>query len=161
MIKRATATGPDEALALRLAVANLLRLAAADLADARLLLRKASPRNAAILVKQAITHIIVAVAASEHGWPLAEWNTGLHAVPEANALQPDLVAIDALASEMTVPAVQADGRLSHALDSKRISQALRSAASTLEAITKAVDIDIAGTGPARRGRSDPTRSCTG
>jgi hypothetical protein len=57
-------------VALRFAVANLLRVARSGLDDARLLMRKRHGRNAAIFLRQALAHVIEALAASEHGWPL-------------------------------------------------------------------------------------------
>jgi hypothetical protein len=55
---------------LQTAVANLLRIPGADVADARLLLRKGRERNAAGLDTQAFVGVIRAVAVSENGWPL-------------------------------------------------------------------------------------------
>jgi hypothetical protein len=145
----------DDSLALRFAVANLLRVARSDLDDARPLMRKRHGRNAAIFLRQALALLAGALAASEHGWPLKRWNAGLRAVPEANPFQPELLEIDALLGQDAAPAVRTDGRLAPEPDNGRLAPASDRLAALLRAIAKAFDTDITGTGPA--GRVTPIR----
>jgi hypothetical protein len=139
----------------RSAVANLLRVAHSGLDDAGALLKRKKRRNAALLAEQALAHVIDALAASEHGWPLGEWNAGLSAVPEANPIQPELAEVHALVSQDVGPAVRIDGQPAPEPDAGRLGQALAQAAAILEAVAKAFDVDLAGAGPA--GRVAPIR----
>jgi hypothetical protein len=145
----------DRSLSWRSAVANLLRLAHSELDDAGALLNRRKRRNAAFLAGQGLAHIIGALAASEHGWPMEDWNSGLGAVPETNPLQPELVELHALVSQDMGPAVRIDGQLAPEPDASRLGQAFAQAEALLEAISKAFDVDLAGTKPA--GRVDPIR----
>ena len=57
-----------EPVVLRRAIASLLRLAGIDLRDARSLTTRGSLRNAAMLQRSAVAHLVEAVVASEQGW---------------------------------------------------------------------------------------------
>jgi hypothetical protein len=151
----------DRSRILRFAVANLLRIARSELDDARVVLERGSQRNALVLTGQALAHIGVTLAASEHGWPLEEWNAGLRAVPEANPLQPDLVEVDALVRQDLSLAVQADGQLAPNPDPSHVVQACDQATAILETVAKTCGVDLGGTGPARHVapiRPKPTRT---
>jgi HEPN domain-containing protein len=138
----------NNALALRLAVANLLRVATSALGDARAILERGNRRSAAVLAKQAFTHVLRALAASEHGWPVEEMNAGLAAVPEANPFRRELADLDAVVGRSLAPAVKTDGRLAPEPNNRRLAEALSQAAGTVEAVAKAFKVDLAGTRPA-------------
>jgi hypothetical protein len=146
--------GPITSNALPSAVANLLRLASADLDDARLLLRSGRTRNAAKLLSAAVAHIIRAVIASEQGWP-GNPRDGLDGVPEANPVRLELAAASALAAPPLNNPVGSDGSQAPEPSANRVSHALERVASTLNTVTQAFEVEIAGTGPA--GRAAPIR----
>ena len=139
----------------RSAIANLLRVAHSDLDDADTLLERGKRRNAAFLAGQALAHVIGALAASEHGWPLEDWKAGLSIVPKADPIRPELVRIHVLIGRDIGPAVRTDGQLAPEPDASQLGQAFAQAAVVLEAVAKAFDVDLAGTGPA--GRVAPIR----
>ena len=136
--------------ALQLAVANLLRLAQGDLADARLLLREGELRNVAVIGNQCLHHLVLALAASEHGWPLEGWQVDLHSLPDANPLLGELTAIDGLIMDALGPRVLADGGSASAPDTVPIHGVLDQLAAALDALSKAFGVDGDGTRPAER-----------
>lgn len=97
---------------LRSAVANLVRVAAGDLADARLLGRDGQARNAAILLALARDALLDAILASEHGWPVPGRWQGLQAVPAINPLRDRMATVDEANGKLGGDIVGADGRRS-------------------------------------------------
>lgn len=138
----------DDSRTLRLAVANLLRVAKSALDAAQTILERGNGRNAAILAEQAFTYVLRALAASEHGWPLEETKAGLAAVPETNPFRREIAELDAFFSRGLAPSVQTDGRLSPEPNDRCLAQALSRTAGIVEAVSKTFDIDLAGTRPA-------------
>jgi hypothetical protein len=145
---------PKTSNALPRAVANLLRLASADLDDARLLLRSRQTRNAAKLLSAAVASVVRAVVASEQGW-LGNPGGALDDVPEANPVRPELAAASALAVPPPNDPVRPDGSQASEPPASRVSHALERIASTLKTVAQAFEVKIAGTGPA--GRTAPIR----
>ena len=145
---------PKTSNALPRAVANLLRLASADLDDARLLLRRGQTRNAAKLLSAAVASVVRAVVASEQGWPGSP-RDGLDDVPEANPVRPELAAASALAVPPPNDPVGPDGSQAPKPPANRVSHALERVTSTLNTVAQAFEVKIAGTGPA--GRTAPIR----
>jgi hypothetical protein len=141
-------TKPTGPTALRLAAANLLRLAMADLDDARLLLRQGRTRNGAGMVNAALARVVRAVVASEHGWGRDRGERGIGAVPVANAIRAELAAASALAVAPPETPVRSDGSLVPEPGADQVSRALKLVASTVKTIAKAFDVVISGTGPA-------------
>jgi hypothetical protein len=152
--KIANFMSPITSNALHRAVANLLRLASADLDDARLLLRSGRTRNAAKLLSAAVAHIIRAVIASEQGWP-GNPRDGLDGVPEANPIRPELAAASALAVPPPNNPVGPDGSQAPEPPADRVSHVLERVTSTLNTVAQAFEVSIAGTGPA--GHAAPIR----
>ena len=109
---------------LQLAIANLLRTARSELDDARLVLRRGNRRNASALAAQALAHVVESLAASEHGWPLVEWNTGARAIPEANPYQPDLADLDAAMGRLTRAVVEANGQAAPVPEATEVTKVL-------------------------------------
>ena len=140
--------GSTGSRALRLAVANLVRLANADLSTAQLLLRDGRVRHAAGLADMARMHMIRAVAASEHGWRLKDWERGLAAVPEANPFRPALAAVGILALGPPGAPIRADGQLVPEPDADQVADALERLTATLGHVAAAFAVEMAGTGPA-------------
>jgi hypothetical protein len=153
---RSTAAQKIGAKALRLAVANLLRLAAADLDDARLLLRQGRTRNAAGLVVAALDQVIRAVVASERGRRGDRGEFDLAAVPEDNPVRSGIAAARALPATPKDALVKPNGSLVPEPEAAQVSDALDHLASTLNTVTQAFEVDMEGADPA--GRVTPIRS---
>jgi hypothetical protein len=145
---------PDASKARRLAIANLLRIADADLSDARLVLRRGQGRNAAALGSRALANLIRALAASENGWPLGAWDDGADAVPSANPFRHDLLATEVLLADDADQRVDPDGHVEPAPETANISDALDHVEDILDAASQAFGVDLSGrgTGGERRPR---------
>ncbi|MBS0640212.1 MAG: DUF2384 domain-containing protein [Proteobacteria bacterium] len=138
----------------RMAIATLLRAATADLADARLVLRRGQGRNAAALGRRALDRVVHAVVASEDEWPVEAADTD--AIPDDNPIQPDLIAVAALLEDTADQRVHADGRLEPPPSSAMLGDALDRLDDALETLIEAFGIDVAGDSPAAR--VEPLRS---
>jgi hypothetical protein len=152
---RSTTVQKIGAKALRLAVANLLRLAAADLDDARLLLRQGRTRNADGLVVEALDQVIRAVVASERGRRGDGGESDLAAVPGDNPVRSELAAASALSATPKDASVQPNGSLVPEPVAAEVSDALDQLTSTLNTVAKAFEVEIEGTDPP--GRVAPIR----
>jgi hypothetical protein len=85
------AADPQTKLAVNRAVANLLRIAEADLKDADLLSSGRNPGNAPALVHLAVARLVQAVIASERGWPVgSDGSDDLDLVPDENPTETDV-----------------------------------------------------------------------
>ena len=139
---------PDASKARRLAIANLLRIANADLADARLVLRRGHGRNAAALGGRALASLVRALAASENAWPLDESDDGAEALPSANPFQHDLLVTEVLLADDADQRVDPDGHVEPAPEDANISDALGHVEDLLNATSQAFGVDLSGEGPA-------------
>jgi hypothetical protein len=139
-------TGSGDSPAQRLAVATLLRAARADLADARLVLRRGQVRNAAALGGRALSSLVHGVAASEHGWPMKDADA--RDIPADNPVQPELLATEALLNDAADQRVQPDGHPEQPPDAEDVADALDRLDEALETAVSQFGVDIGGTGPA-------------
>jgi hypothetical protein len=98
----------DPSGVLRLAVANLLRLAASDIKDAELLAAGRNPENALLLIHRGLCRLLKAVIATEKGWPLKDKGFGLAKITDANALKLDLAGIAKVARPPIHPKITRD-----------------------------------------------------
>ena len=119
-VRRLPACAPRE---VRAAVANLLRIAAEDLTDARLLGRDGRARNAAVLLALATDALLDAVRVSEDGWPFSGHDRRPPAVPAINPFRERLAAVGKAVEELGGAAVRADGRRSPEPGSSRLEKA--------------------------------------
>ncbi|MFL5286629.1 MAG: hypothetical protein ACJ8AW_38060 [Rhodopila sp.] len=137
----------------RQAVASLLRIASADLHDARLVLQNGQGRNAAAVGARALASLVLAVAASEQGWPAEDAEA--RDIPRENPLQPELLAIDVLLDDAADQRVLPNGRPEPSAGMNSIVDALDRLDDALETVVNAFGVDLAGQGPATR--AEPIR----
>ena len=147
----APVTGPEmTCAALRQSVASLLRLTNGDVQDAQTLLDAGSTRNAARLLRHAVTGLIEAVVASEQGY------TGpadTSRISEDNPLKADLLRLDKFPG--LAPAMQQDGRLAKPPSTTFLIGPLRDVAKMLDRLKRHFGVDLEGSGQART--ADPPR----
>jgi hypothetical protein len=113
------------------------------------LLRRGRKRNAAGLANQAFAGVVLAVAATEHGWPLDERHSGLEAVPEDNPFQQEIIAAHAFVDAAYGPALWPNGQLAPEPDPGIIVRSLDRIAVLIEAVGNAFGVDLKGSGPAK------------
>ena len=142
----------DEAstLPLRLAVANLLRLASWNLKDADLLLVGRNPWNAPFLIDAAVRRVVEAVVATEQGWPIAAKDSDLDRVPDDNPLKPALVRIVKLAQSPKPLALLPDGSLPPASDREAFRRDVGAVRGFLQDLVERCGVDLLGDEPAER-----------
>jgi hypothetical protein len=151
----ATSGALDASRAKRVAIASLLRIVKADLADARLVLRKGQARNAAVIGGRAVANLIRALAASEHEWPSASGHDVIDAIPSVNPLQHSLLATEALLTDAADQPIGPDGHLEDAPDDADISDALDDVEAILDTAAQAFGVALSGEKPAAN--ADPIR----
>lgn len=138
-------TGPaPRRTAVRQAISSLLRLASGDAQDAQTLVDAGSTRNAAALLRSAITRLIEAVVASEQGY------TGpaeTHRIPEDNPLKARLLRLDTFPG--LPPALRQGGRLAAPPSTKSLAASLRDLSLILDQLRQHFGVDPEGDGPAR------------
>jgi hypothetical protein len=130
-------------MAVRQAIASLLRLAHADARDARTLAEAGGTRNAASLLHSAISRLIEAVVASEQGY------TGppeIHRIDGRNPLKSSLLRLDAFLEAPS--ALQQDGRLAAPPPAASVLEPLGAFTETLERFVQHCGVDLDGAGPA-------------
>lgn len=136
--------------AVRQAISSLLRLASGDAQDAQTLVEADSTRNAAALLRSAITRLIEAIVASEQGY------TGpaeTHRIPEDNPLKARLLRLDTFPG--LPPALRQGGRLAAPPSAKSLAAPLRDLCLILDQLRQHFGVDPEGDGPART--ADPLR----
>jgi hypothetical protein len=130
-------------LAVRQAIASLLRLAHADARDARTLAEAGGTRNAASLLHSAISRLIEAVVASEQGY------TGppeIRRIDARNPLKPSVLRLEAFLE--TPSTLQQDGRLAAPPPAASVLEPLGAFTETLERFVQHCGVDLDGSGPA-------------
>ncbi len=133
------------------AVASLLRLASADLRDAGLLSSGRNPVNAPALVKLAFDHLVLAVIATERGWPRQAPEAALRLLPDATPLKAGLNKVAALLRAVQIfPGVMQDGAAAPAPDREGIRSAIAAMSALLKDLASQFEVDLLGEGPARR-----------
>ena len=137
------------------AVASLLRLADADLSDAELLSSGRHPGNAPALLQLASEHLVGAVLATEHGWPLADARTNLSRIPDKNPLKQALVDVVSATRNSAPPAVSEDGGPPASPDTQRLHTNIHAARAVLKSLAAAFEVDLFGDGVA--GKVGPMR----
>ena len=142
--------GHGDARKLRIAAANLVRLAAGDLADSRLLGRDGHARNAAALLALAYDALLAAVLASEHGWPIDGRSQGLRAIPTIHPLRDRLAVIVKAVEELGGAIVGADGRRSPEPEVLRVDKAAGFLEALVDLLASRFEIDLGGDGAAAR-----------
>jgi hypothetical protein len=146
----------NEALAVGNAVGELLRLANSDLKDAGLLSSGRNPRNAPVLIRLAFDRLVLAVIATERGWPPPSTNADLTLVPDATPLKAALNGAAKLQPALQpFPAVLQNGRAAPPLDREVIRAAIAATSALLKDLADQFEIDLFGEGPA--GRASPVR----
>lgn len=144
-------TGPEMTrAALRQSIASLLRLANADAQDVQTLLEAGSTRNAARLLRNAVTGLIEAVVASELGH-VGPPETSR--ISQDNPLKTELRRLDAFPG--LPPALQQDGRLPKPPSTTFLIGPLRDFAKVLDRLKRHFGVDLEGSGQART--ADPLR----
>jgi len=136
--------------ALRQSIASLLRLANGDLQDAQTLLDAGTTRNAARLLRQALTGLIEATVAAEQGHT---GPAGTSRIDEDNPLKADLLRLDAFPGPAA--AMRQDGRLAKPPSTTFLMGPLRDAGRMLERLKRHFGVDLEGSGQART--ADPPR----
>jgi hypothetical protein len=136
------------ARALHTAIASLLRMANADLADARLVLREGQARNAAVIAGRAVANLIRALAASEHEWPPVSGHDVIDAITSVNPLQHGLLTTEALLADAADQHVGSDGRIEAAPDHADISDVLGDVEAILNTASQAFGVAVSGETPA-------------
>jgi hypothetical protein len=144
VVQQKQAAGP---IALRRAVANLLRLADGALRDADRLLRSGSLRSAAALEQNATTWMISAVLASECGWPVPLNSGGLDRLPDDNPLRSGLQILEASVHERHTR-VLADGQTTLAPDASELFEAFSHMASILAELVRHFEVELKTDAPA-------------
>jgi hypothetical protein len=141
---------PLKGAATRQAISSLLRLASSDAQDVQTLADAGSTRNAATLLRSAITRLIEAVIASEQGYtgPAEASRIG-----KENPLKQTLMRLDAFPDIQ--PALQKSGRLAPSPSVDSVSEPLRELTTVLHQFTQHFGVDLDDTGAART--ADPLR----
>ena len=137
------------------AVANLLRLADADLKDAELLSSGRHPGNAPALLQLASTRLSHALLATEHGWPLAGHGADLTLVPVENPLKQAVANLVGAGGNGDPPTVADDGSLTTLPDAQALRTSILAARAVLKTLAATFEVDLFGTGAA--GRTGPVR----
>jgi hypothetical protein len=144
------AESPLKGAATRQAIASLLRLARTDAQDVQTLADAGSTRNAAAILRSAITRLIEAAVASEQGYTgPAETSR----IDKDNPLRQSLLRLDALPD--ISPAIRKAGRLAPAPPMSSLIEPLRELTTTLNQFKQHFGVDFDGTGAART--ADPLR----
>jgi hypothetical protein len=150
------AADPQTKLAVNRAVANLLRIAEADLKDADLLSSGRNPGNAPALVHLAVARLVQAVIASERGWPVgSDGSDDLDLVPDENPLKPMLVSATRSRPSSGPPAVLKDGSAPVLPDRQKLREGILAARALLKNLAARFEVDLFGDGIA--GRAAPIR----
>ena len=137
-------------------MANLLRIAEADLKDADLLSSGRNPGNAPALVHLAVDRLVQAVIATERGWPVGSGGRDdLDLVPDENPLKPMLVSATRSGSSSGPPTVQKDGSAPILPDRQKLREGILAARAVLKNLAARFEVDLFGGGIA--GRAAPIR----
>jgi hypothetical protein len=148
------AADPQTKLAVNRAVANLLRIAEADLKDAELLSSGRNPGNAPALLHLAVDRLVQAVIATERGWPVgSDGRDDLDLVPDENPLKPMLASATRSGSSSGPPAVQKDGSAPVLPDRQKLREGILAAKALLKNLAARFEVDLFGGGIA--GRATP------
>jgi hypothetical protein len=148
------AADPQTKLAVNRAVANLLRIAEADLKDAELLSSGRNPGNAPALLHLAVDRLVQAVIATERGWPVgSDGRDDLDLVPDENPLRPMLASATRSGSSSGPPAVQKDGSAPVLPDRQKLREGILAAKALLKNLAARFEVDLFGGGIA--GRATP------
>ena len=148
------AADPQTKLAVNRAVANLLRIAEADLKDAELLSSGRNPGNAPALLHLAVDRLVQAVIATERGWPVgSDGRDDLDLVPDENPLKPMLASATRSGSSSGPPAVQKDGSAPVLPDRQKLREGILAARALLKNLAARFEVDLFGGGIA--GRATP------
>jgi hypothetical protein len=118
----------------RLAIANLLRLADADLRDARVVMRGGSLRNAGMLFQSAVSRMTAAALIPEHGWSGTESRADTASLTEDNPVAAKLRELEVGQSRQVEP--QPDGRLPQSPDGQNLKEGIERAADVLYLLTE-------------------------
>jgi hypothetical protein len=130
-------------MAVRQAIASLLRLAHDDARDARTLAEAGGTRNAASLLHSAISRLIEAAVASEQGY------TGppeTRRIDSRNPLKSSLLRLEAFLE--TPSALQRDGRLAAPPSAAAVLEPLGAFTETLQRFVQHCGLELDGAGPA-------------
>jgi hypothetical protein len=144
--------GPSP-VSLRRAIANLLRFADIDLRDARMLTRRGSLRNAVVLIRSAMDHLIGASLVSEQGSVGQQIGGGVDRISDDNPFKARLSTL--AASIPKPPTVRADGSSSKPPNGSSLSKKSERVAALLAECSKLFGVGFANESPART--ADPIR----
>ena len=130
----------------RLAIANLLRLADADLRDARVVMRGDSLRNAGMLLQSAVSRMAAAALIPEQGWSGTESRADTASLTEDNPVAAKLRELEAGQSRQVEP--QPDGRLPQSPDGQGLKEDIERAGDALYLLTEHFDAALDSDEPA-------------
>ena len=148
--------GAADASAVHRAVGILLRLANFDLKDAGLLSSGGSPANAPALIRLAFRRLMLAVIATERGWPLPPAAADLDSAPDTNPLKTMLTnAAKGQPGLQEFPGVGRNGDAALVPDRCVIRAAILSTSALLKDLAGQFEVDLLG--EALAGRASPIR----
>lgn len=130
----------------RLAIANLLRLADADLRDARVVMRGGSLRNAGMLLQSAVTRLTAACSIPEQGWSGEESRADTASLAPDNSMKARLQALEVAANRQ--PGLLPGGTLPEAPDNAALRDGIERAGDVLYALTEHFDVALDSDEPA-------------
>ncbi len=137
------------------ALANLLRLADADLKDAELLSSGRHPGNAPALLQLVTERLVSAVLATEHGWPLADLRIDFSRIPSENPLRAAIANLAAAGGHRLPPTISDDGSLPTLPDGQELRANILTARTVLKNLAATFEVDLSGAGLA--GKISPAR----
>ena len=136
-------------------MANLLRLADADLKDAELLSSGRHPGNAPALLQLVSERLLHAVLATEHGWPLADPKPEPSRIPSENPMREAISSLVSAGQSSRSPAVSEDGSLPAPPDAQELRANVLAARAMLKKLAATFEVDLFGVGIA--GKISPAR----